>query len=58
MRAVLLPIFKIVVRRLIVECVLDAADADAAVEAGISASPKPLDPAMGVERMDLADVVR
>jgi hypothetical protein len=57
MRAVL-PVFKIVVRRLIVECVLDAADADAAVEAGLSASPKPLDPAMGAERMVLANVVR
>jgi hypothetical protein len=58
MRTVLLPVFRNVVRRLIVECVLDAADADATVEAGLSASRKLLDPAMGAERMNLADVVR
>ncbi|KAJ7896391.1 hypothetical protein B0H14DRAFT_501071 [Mycena olivaceomarginata] len=58
MRTVLLPVFRNIVRRLIVECVLDAADADATVEAGLSASRKPLDPAMGAERMNLADVVR
>ncbi|KAF7326448.1 hypothetical protein MVEN_02615400 [Mycena venus] len=58
MRTVLLPVFKNVVRRLIVECALDAADADAAVEAGLSASRKPLDPAMRAARMSLADVVQ
>ncbi|KAJ7089612.1 hypothetical protein C8R44DRAFT_751355 [Mycena epipterygia] len=58
MRIVLLPVFKNVVRRLIVECALDAADADAAVEAGLSTSRKPLDPAMRAARMSLADVVQ
>lgn len=53
MRTVLLPVFKNLVRRLIVECTLDAADADAAVKAGLSASRKPLDPAMRAARMSL-----
>jgi hypothetical protein len=58
MHTVLLLVFKNVVRRLIVECALDAADADAAIEAGLSASRKPLDPAMRAARMSLADVVQ
>ncbi|KAJ7794352.1 hypothetical protein B0H14DRAFT_3888768 [Mycena olivaceomarginata] len=52
------PRLKNVVRRLIVECASDAADADAAVEAGLSASRKSLDPAMRAARMSLADVVQ
>jgi hypothetical protein len=58
MHTVLLPVFKNVVRRLIVECASDAADADAAIEAGLSAGRKPLDPAMRAARMSLADVVQ
>ncbi|KAJ7858061.1 hypothetical protein B0H14DRAFT_3636847 [Mycena olivaceomarginata] len=53
MRTLLLPVFKNLVRRFIVECTLDAADADAAVEAGLSTSRKPLDPAMRAARMSL-----
>ncbi|KAJ7687582.1 hypothetical protein B0H17DRAFT_681945 [Mycena rosella] len=59
MRAIL-PVFRNVVRRIIVECALDAAEADDARlgVSGTSSPPKPLDPAVRAARMPLADVVR
>ncbi|KAJ7752970.1 hypothetical protein B0H16DRAFT_1459686 [Mycena metata] len=52
MRTLLLPAFRNVVRRIVVECALDAAEAAAGV--GVR---KPLDPAMRAARMTLAEVV-
>ncbi|KAJ7710218.1 hypothetical protein B0H16DRAFT_1703687 [Mycena metata] len=53
MRTLLLPAFRNVVRRIVVECALDAAEAAAGGE-GVR---KPLDPAMRAARMTLAEVV-
>ncbi|KAJ7165748.1 hypothetical protein C8R46DRAFT_1274917 [Mycena filopes] len=63
MRTLLLPAFRNVVRRIIVECALDAAEAAAALEVGgeaglLRAKAKLLDPAMRAARMSLADVVK
>ncbi|KAJ7105370.1 hypothetical protein C8R44DRAFT_746062 [Mycena epipterygia] len=60
MRAVLLPAFRNVVRRIIVECALDAVEADDVRLAapGTGTPRKPLDPAVRAARMPLADVVR
>ncbi|KAJ6582510.1 hypothetical protein DFH09DRAFT_1275496 [Mycena vulgaris] len=55
MRSVLLPPFRNVVRRVIVECALDAEERDGR-EA--PATRRPLDPAVRAARMSLADVVR
>ncbi|KAJ7434547.1 hypothetical protein FB451DRAFT_1571923 [Mycena latifolia] len=57
MRAVLLPAFRNVVRRVIVECSLDAAEAPSSVPGG-ARRVGPLDPAVRAARMGLADVVR
>ncbi|KAJ7088958.1 hypothetical protein C8R44DRAFT_818934 [Mycena epipterygia] len=54
MRTVLLPAFR---RRIIVECALDAAEADGARLAAPGTPRKPLDPAVKAARMPLADVV-
>ncbi|KAF8214150.1 hypothetical protein K438DRAFT_1802973 [Mycena galopus ATCC 62051] len=61
MRAVLLPALQNVVRRLVVECALDAAELEAASD-GIPAPdahahPKLLDPAMRAAKMTLGEVV-
>ncbi|KAJ7036982.1 hypothetical protein C8F04DRAFT_1232882 [Mycena alexandri] len=62
MRTLLLPAFRNVVRRIIVECALDAAEAAAALQMGGEAAllgvRRPLDPAMRAARMSLADVVK
>ncbi|KAJ7451419.1 hypothetical protein FB451DRAFT_1374433 [Mycena latifolia] len=57
MLAVLLPAFCNVVRRVIVECSLDAAQAPSSVPGG-ARRVGPLDPAVRAARMGLADVVR
>ncbi|KAJ7214863.1 hypothetical protein GGX14DRAFT_696527 [Mycena pura] len=53
MRTVLLPPLRNIVRRVVVECALDADEACMDAHA-----PRPLDPAMRAARMTLADVVR
>ncbi|KAJ6517111.1 hypothetical protein DFH09DRAFT_1373701 [Mycena vulgaris] len=55
MRLILLPALNNVVRRIVIDCALDAADPDADVPGGLSAARKPLDPAMRAARMSLAD---
>ncbi|KAJ7616931.1 hypothetical protein DFH06DRAFT_1483602 [Mycena polygramma] len=59
LRVVLLPAFRNVVRRVIVECALDAAEADAAADADVpdTRARRPLDPAIRAARMSLAEVV-
>ncbi|KAJ6517490.1 hypothetical protein C8R47DRAFT_1205714 [Mycena vitilis] len=59
LRVVLLPAFRNVVRRVIVECALDAAEADAAADVVIPDTHprRPLDPAIRAARMSLAEVV-
>ncbi|KAJ7604292.1 hypothetical protein DFH06DRAFT_1487707 [Mycena polygramma] len=59
LRVVLLPAFRNVVRRIIVECALDAAEADAAADENIpdTRPRRPLDPAIRAARMSLAEVV-
>ncbi|KAJ7614240.1 hypothetical protein DFH06DRAFT_1014211 [Mycena polygramma] len=59
LRVVLLPPFRNVVRRVIVECALDAAEADAAADGDVpdTRARRPLDPAIRAARMSLAEVV-
>ncbi|KAJ7025090.1 hypothetical protein C8F04DRAFT_142495, partial [Mycena alexandri] len=57
-----LPAFRNVVRRIIIECALDAAEAAAALQRGGERASlgvrRPLDPAMRAARMSLAEVVK